>query len=659
MTLQRRLILAISLLLILLLTANLVVTVHNARLNIYQQLEVHAQDTATSLGFSISQAAQAKDTVQVRSMIDVIFDRGYYRKIIYRDLEGQEIVKRESSLASSGVPLWFSRWLPVPEPSGSAVVSSGWFQLGEIEVVSHPGFAYQDLWRSFKEQLWLFLFTIVLCYGLLGLALKLILKPLKQVERQAEAICRREFIVQDSLPSIPELRSVVNAMNRMVEKVKTMFGYQVELNDRLHQQLRTDDITGLANRRDFDERLLAYLKSERTTDEGALLLMQIGDLLEINRTKGREDGDDYLQTIAQYLVNLLKNYPDHLCSRHSGSDFALFVPAINEQESRELMEKIYTDLQTMEWSGERIQPIYLGVVYASDVTQLDNETTLLALADRALNEVRMEEQSGYHWRAVDASANRSVVTNQQWSELIQSALKEKSFHFRYQPVWLMEEKAGDKQASQRVLFNEALTHLAYENIDYSASVIIPIATRLQLMPQFDAQVIKSVIESQVDLQKPLCINVSTAAIEDKDFIADFNTQLVAHKALAAKLIFELPANSLSFSEEAVRHFAEVIKSAGAKLSLHHFGRGTAEFAFLQSLPLDYLKIDRCFIQNITDDLDSQFFVRSLVTIAKSCDVMVLAEGVETESQWSTLLKLGIQGGQGFWLGKPQASPKIN
>ena len=77
---------------------------------------------------------------------------------------------------------------------------------------------------------------------------------------------------------------------------------------------------------------------------------------------------------------------------------------------------------------------------------------------------------------------------------------------------------------------------------------------------------------------------------------------------------------------------------------------------MQSLPLDYLKIDRCFIQSIVDDLDAQFFVRSLVTIGQGCDVVVLAEGVETEAQWLKLIELGIQGGQGVWLGRPQAVP---
>lgn len=653
MSLQRRLILAISLLLICLLAANLVVTVHNARLNLFEQLQVHAQDTATSLGFSISQSALDKDNVQVSSMIDVIFDRGYYRRISYHDVNGVEVVSRELPGAIGNVPDWFVRWVEVPEPVGNADVVSGWYQLGDITVVSHQGFAYTDLWRSFKEQLWLFSVTIVLCYGLLGLALRFILRPLKSLEEQANAISLREFRILP-LPSIPEFRRVVSSMNRMVEKVKLMFNHQVELNDRLHQQLRTDEVTGLSNRRDFDERLSAYLKSERTADSGALMLMQVGDLQQINRDSGRNDGDEYLQTISRHLVEHLSVFPHVIYSRHSGADFAIFIPAITEDESQQIMEQFYAELQALEWNGSAIQQIYIGVVYATTLTQQSSniDLSLLAAADTTLNQARNEQQGGCHWQLLDPSINHAMLSASEWSLLINKALDENSFRFCYQPVWQLVH--GQKT----LLFNELLTHLTVGGNDYSASVFMPVAVRLQLMSKFDSKVMEAILAQSTLSAENLCINVSAAALEYRDFVSCVERLLNAHTIDASRLIFELPANSLSFAEPAVREFAAMIKRYQARLSLHHFGRGTAEFAFMQSLPLDYLKIDRCFIQNITDDVDAQFFVRSLVTIAHSCDVVVLAEGVETEAQWQQLIALGIQGGQGYWLGKPQDQPVI-
>lgn len=654
MTLQRRLIITISLLLVFLLAANMVVMIYNARQNIHQQLQVHAQDTATSLGFSISQAALAKDTVQVSSMIDVIFDRGYYRSIVYSDLEGNDIIRREQPILLEEVPPWFTRWLSLPEPSGDATVSSGWFQLGQLTVTSHPGFAYRDLWRSFKDQLWLYLFTIVLCYGLLGLGLKMILRPLKEVEEQAEAICRREFKVQESLPTIPELRSVVLAMNRMVEKVRVMFGHQVELNDRLHQQLRTDEVTGLSNRHDFDDRLLAYTRSERTANNGLLMLMQVGDLQQINRNGGRQDGDNYLLAVSNCLNQHLHFYHDAICSRHSGADFALFVPAINELEGKELMEQLYSGLQAIEWSGEKIQPIYLGAVYVANLNEQVNEkkVNLLAAADTALNEARNERQGGCYWQLLSRLSEQVIFNSGQWLDLISIALEQQAFTFRYQPVWHLVH--GQKQ----LVFNEVLTHLTLDGNDYAASVFMPVAMRLQLMPLFDTKMLETLLGRPLELPDKICINISTAALESKSFIAELEARLKSQSALAPRLVFELAANSLSVAEQSVREFALMIKRYGAHLSLHHFGRGTAEFAFMQSLPLDYLKIDRCFIQNIMEDKDSQFFVKSLVTIAKSCDVTVFAEGVETEAQWQKLIALGVQGGQGYWLGRPQTDPVI-
>ncbi len=656
MSLQRRLILAVSLLLIGLLAANMVVSVYNARQNIYQQLEVHAQDTATSLGFSISQAALAKDTAQVRLMVDVIFDRGYYRRIAYLDIDGNEIIAKEAPDDIASVPQWFTDWVHIPAPSGRAVVSSGWFQLGEVEVVSHPGFAYRDIWRSFKEQLWLFLATTVLCYGLLGIGLKVILRPLRQVEQQAEAISRREFL-QFPLPKIPELRSVALAMNRMTDKVKTMFSHQVELNDRLHQQLRTDEVTGLSNRHDFDERLQSYIKSERTSNVGVLMLMQVGDLQLVNRQGGRKEGDAYLQTVASYLKENLEQFPGAMCSRHSGADFAVFIPAISTEESKQLMEAFYNDLQAMEWNGEYIQSIYLGVIYASDLSEQvgRQQLNLLIAADGALNQARNDQQGGYHWQLLANAADQAMLSASQWSVLIKEALARQAFDFKYQPIWKVSENGTEQKT---LMFNEMLTHLSMDGEDYSASVFMPMAMRLQLMPEFDRQVIDAIFKASDNTTGDICINISTAALEDEGFVESVEAHLSSNPELAARLIFELPANSLSFVEQVVRDFAKVVKRYNAKLSLHHFGRGTAEFAYMQSLPLDYLKIDRCFIQTVVEDLDAQFFVRSLVTIAQGCDVTVLAEGVETEEQWHKLIELGIQGGQGYWLGRPQRDPVV-
>src|SRR5690606_25353918 len=105
--------------------------------------------------------------------------------------------------------------------------------------------------------------------------LKHLLRPLRQVEQQAEAICRKEFSVQQDLPATPELRSMVQAMNRMVTKIQEMFRQQVEMTDALRRDASRDPVTGLVNRREFDDAMAAWLSSEHRGSCGLIVLLQL------------------------------------------------------------------------------------------------------------------------------------------------------------------------------------------------------------------------------------------------------------------------------------------------------------------------------------------------------------------------------------------------
>ena len=661
MSLQRRLILVIITLLIFLLTANLMVNVYNARVSFYQQLQVHARDTATSLGFTISQAALAEDTVQVSSMIDVIFDSGYYRRIVYRDLEGKDIVLRQAEPVVAEVPLWFTRLVKLPVATGESAVSSGWFQLGTLQVDSHPDFVYKNLWRSFQEQLWLFLVTVVISYGLLGLGLKYILRPLKRVEEQAVAITERQFVVQQDIPRIPELRRVVTAMNRMVTKVQSMFVQQLNMNDRLVTQTRKDSLTGLPNRRDFDDQVAVYLASGSAASSGVMLLVHISDLESVNRESGRAAGDTYVQALAEQIEAELGCYVNSLCSRHRGTDFAIFVPSITREESQQLPKQLNARLQELEWEGKALS-IHIGAVFAEQLSTLSSDRdasqkvalqSLMVAADAALSVAIEASDTGNHWQELDKSdSTQTLHTVKDWLDWLADALQIQHLNFFYQPVWYSMH--GEKQ----LLFNELLTHIHYEGEDFSAGYFIPMATRLQKVSELDGLVIEKLLTEQQNLPEHICINLSVAAIHDTRFVQQLQRTLTRAPSLAKRLTFELPAASLRFAEQSVRQFADIVQTSGASFSLHHFGRDTANFSYLQSLPLDYLKIDRSFTHDIVRDEDAQFFVQSLVAIAKSCDVMILAEGVETQEQWQKLIALGVEGGQGYWLGKPQPDPII-
>ena len=643
MTLHRQLIIAITILIAFLMAGNVFVSVFNARGDIFQQTQVHAQDTATSLGLTISQLAEEKDDVQVGSFIDVVFDRGYFRQISYKSYSGDINISKEQPISIEGVPDWFVQIMDLPEPSGYAEVVSGWSRLGEVNVVTNTGYAYRDLWRMFSEQLWLFMVSAVLCYGFAGIGLKYLLGPLKKVEAQAEAICRREFPVQENLPRTPELKRMVMAMNRMVQKIQTMFQEQVELTEALHRQAYLDPVTQLSNRRDFDSRMDGFLKSDAGGSPGVMLLLQVGSMQEFNDRHGRNAGDQCLKEIAAVLTNGFADINNALLSRRGGADLCVFVPVVNKDEAKKLVDNIFINLQEISWFVEDEElPLHGGAVFSPQVMLANG---LLEEADLALRQAQHLGKNNLQW-ADNASSEGDARSASEWKAFLVKAVADRLFKFQLQPVFKVDGKT--------LLHQEVLCRLSDGDELLSAGVFLPMAERFNMLSAIDRLMIEMLLEHSVNTESTnLCINVSPRSISDEDFVSWLNSFLLENKSFAQHLILELPEHALVANEQDVRAFAEMIDSQGASLSLDHFGSSASAFHYLQSLPLTLLKIDRCFVQSIDANPDNQFFVKSLLQIAHSCDLLLLAEGIETQEEWSALQAVGVDGAQGYWLGKPE------
>ncbi|BFM10256.1 LapD/MoxY N-terminal periplasmic domain-containing protein [Simiduia litorea] len=638
MSLLRQLVIAITLLVMVLLAGNLIVSVVNARVYFFAQMNVHAQDTATALGFSISQAAQEKDAVLIGSMIDVIFDRGYYRQISYRDLEGKTLVSRDVTLQVDDVPAWFVDLIEIPEPQGESEVINGWFRLGKIEVVAHTGLAYRDLWRVFREQLWLFLFTAVAAYGLAGVSLHFLLRPLKRVEKQADAICRREFPEQQQLPRTRELRSMVQAMNRMVEKIKDMFQEQLELTESLHRSSHVDFITGLSNRLDFDARLESFIKSELGGGEGALLLWQLSGMQTYNESYGREAGDLLLRQIADVFKPLAEAWPGAIVSRRGGTDFCIFIPAIERVQTVALCEDLVAKAQLISWPEGKL-PLYLGVVHDQVVT-LDSQ--LLSRADAALRIAQHQVDKGWHLQLTETVGARPAG---EWRQLLERTLSDGQLALHYQPVY---------DVNKQLLHAEVLVRMNVDGQLQHAGSFLPMVERFALVDTLDRRVLEMLAQTFQDTQANYCVNLSPRTIALPHFRQWLKDFLSRNANLASRLVIEVSENVVLHSLDALRDLVAISNSAGAKVSLDHFGVTGKAFNYLQSLPLHSLKIDRSFITNLHSRQDNQFFVKSLAQIAHSCDMILLAEGVETEQEWQQVGALGLDGAQGYYLGRPAA-----
>ncbi len=322
--------LSVLLVLLALLTfvSSVLVSTSNMRSYLDTQLSQSAKDTANSLGLSISPYVGGADITVAETMVSAIFDSGAYLKMKYTDTKQQVVFDRTSRLELDEVPAWFIRWFHLDPPVMTSEVNDGWRIPGTLQVQAHPGYAYQSLWRHTKAVFWNSLLICLLALVAVHVLLLVVLKPLKDIEKQAQHLAEKRFELLDYMPMTTELQAVVRALNRMVAHVRRNFD---EMNDRaeqLNQQVYLDPLTTLPNRRALMQSFTALNQlSGNEDDQHYMMLVALSSLKHVNDQQGYAAGDLYVQKAADLLLHHVRGQDSAQLFRISGSEFAVLLRA--------------------------------------------------------------------------------------------------------------------------------------------------------------------------------------------------------------------------------------------------------------------------------------------------------------------------------------------
>ncbi len=645
MTLSRQLIIVGTLLFLLVFAGTFMISVNNTSNYISAQLESHAQDTATSLGLSLSPSMQENDILTMTSMVDAIFDRGYYREVSVVAINGKSIVKRVLPVRVEGVPEWFVDLIHLQTPEGKALVMVGWQQAARVSVWSNPGIAYAKLWRTTVEAFWWFLGSAMAIMGLGFVALRLVLKPLKAVEDQAKAICNREFPVQTKLPWARELRSVVEAMNKMTIKVKDMLEEAVVASERLRSQAYMDPVTGLANRRYFDTHLKYLLRTPDEFAAGALLLIELDDFKRYNEQRGYMAGDQLMRSVSAAIDGICTPF-QCFAARFGGANFAILISNVGADEAGRFAGQISSALISLHEQG-LTETETVGHVGVALFRGHESLAEFLSEADMALRAAQADGPNAWHLFDKQDLKRADIHEAGYWAERLKKVITDRQIILYFQPVKSCRDGS--------VLHREALLRIQEpDGRLLNAGVFIPMAQKLGLSVELDKLVISHLKETVVAAGEGgdrLAVNLSPSTVSDPGFIDWLYIELGHSPNLASRLIIELSERGAVDQLDAVRRLAEKVGALGVKVSLDHFGRGFVPFGYLSNLRIDYLKIDGSYIHGIDQNKENQFFVQTLAKIAHGLDIQLIAESVETQLEWEALQALGVDAGQGYWLGE--------
>lgn len=428
---------------------------------------------------------------------------------------------------------------------------------------------------------------------------------------------------------------------------------RVHLNEELLRRAEHDPLTGLPNRSLLaDQFEKAVQRPGRRHQRIALLTIDFDRFKEINNTFGYDIGDEFLKAAAERLKSRLR--PGDTLSRVGGNEFIALADEMESVEDcfqlvRQLREAFAQPINVMDLQLQPTLSIGLAI-YPDDGTQFDD---LIRHADFALDQAKRAGRNC--WRHYEGSDNTSVDESRQIERSLRHAIEQNRLTLHYQPMF---------SGTGKLCMVEALVRLSDPHLGVIApGRFIPIAEESGLIHSIGTWIVREACRQMKQWRDqgvaPLsvAVNVSAMQFARGDFAEEVRSALEEFELEPQLLELELTESLLMENTGQTRRQLEALKAMGVRIAMDDFGTGYSSLSYLHRLPLDSLKVDRSFVQQLGEKAGDAV-VAAIVELGKQLGLTVIAEGVETEQQREALLRLGCDLLQGYLLAQPQTAEDV-
>ncbi|MBA6389322.1 EAL domain-containing protein [Colwellia sp. BRX10-3] len=449
-----------------------------------------------------------------------------------------------------------------------------------------------------------------------------------------------DFLFQDKDKQLLSFvaKHIHNAIERMEAKQKLQFLA-------LH-----DPLTDLPNRSLFKDRIqhaFLHCKNNRH-DNIAILFIDVDRFKQVNDTYGHHVGDNLLIAIVKSIKATLRN-TDTL-ARLGGDEFAILLEGqIVHQTIRRITENIIgTMAGAFHIDGLNIfSSLSIGIATYNETSESAEQ--LLIDADHAMYQAKLKGRNQYVFFEALEAQNKSTNIKVEYD--FDHAVKNLEFIGNYQP--LIDFDTGDVIGAEiLVRWQHPKLGLLYPDF------FIPILEKSGQIVQLDIYMLKLAV-SKLNLWADwlpktfkLSVNVSTSGFASKDFINYLQEQHQKSSDITTRLCVEITEESLILNVDAVKKHLDILKNLNIPVALDDFGTGFSSLSYLHQFSLDYLKIDKSFVDDLNEVSNKVLILDAVVNLAKSLKIKTTAEGIETLEQYQKLKEIGCDLGQGYYIAKP-------
>jgi len=414
-------------------------------------------------------------------------------------------------------------------------------------------------------------------------------------------------------------------------------------------QATHDELTKLNNRIGFHLMLDELCLEINEQTQHILFFMDLDKFKIINDTAGHLAGDEVLRQIAKLLQKKTRKN-DFLC-RFGGDEFGLILKNCDIASATKIANKLIEDIldYSFVW-GERQFKIGLSIGIAIIDRDNNNPTTILSNADFACYKAKDLGRNRYYVFKEEDNKNTEHIHEINWVSRINRAIKNRNFVLYVQKI---------QGLSSENIHYEVLIRLIENGEIFYPDSFLPHAQIYSLMPQIDRYVVSELFSwyaanrTKIAKNQKFAINLAGQSISDNEFAEDIIALSEKYAIEPENIIFEVTESTAIENLHLSIRFFTLLKEKGFAFSLDDFGTGLSSFAYLKSLPVDYLKIDGVFIKDILTNEIDKGMVESIHKISSLMQIKTVAEYVENHQITDTLKTIGIDYAQGYAIAKPQ------
>lgn len=630
MSLSKQLLILISVIFLIIFSVNFLLSVNKIRGYLEVESQVHAQDTATSLGLSLSPYIGNENDPVLETMINAIFDMGYYGEIKLVNVDNKPLVTVKNDKIFTEVPQWFVELLPIQTATAESEISSGWSIGGTVYVTINPGLAYLKLYQLAQSSFNYALITFAGAIVLLFFILRFMLLPLKAINELALAIADGQFKTIEKLPWTLEVKNVAISMNTMSKKIEGAISLFNSKLDTIGKKLQLDDLTGLHKKSSFETDMKQLFMADI---EAFVFVIKIDGLADLVKEHGSNTIDQFLKRFAGLLNNVATQYEPGLVTpyRFFGSEFAMLARSLSREQAEQLAQSVTALLANLGEDYRRKDIAHIGIAMFNP---LGTTTDILAAANEAFEQAQLIGSNSYYFR-IGSNHAKDIA---EWKDLVFNIIDQKAYQVSY--IGQIKQFANDT-----VLMEEAFTQaFDPQGKGIPIGTFVSIAEKFAKIVELDQGVTQRVmdhIRSQ-QVSHEIAINLSTRTVKNADFRAWLAGE-IRDSAIAKQLVFSISAYAVAKEAGVYREFFEFIHSLGAKVMLKRFETQSMPLDMAKDLKPDYVRLARDLGADLSRDESKKAFIETIQQAAQLLDIIILAENVQSDDDYAVMRAIGLFG----------------